>query len=477
MRGFLCIIFVFKKGNGGKPMLPSEFTERMENLLGEEYPAFYAALAEEAVKGVRVNRTKVSIAKFKEVWGGALTPISYTRDGFIPQSCEGIGLTPEHHAGMIYVQDPGAMATVNAGDFGCGLRILDACAAPGGKSSQLSLIAGEDGVLLSNEYMPKRAKIIVSNFERLGIKNAVVTSLDTAEIGKMYEAYFDLVLIDAPCSGEGMFRKYGYASDEWSPENVITSAKRQTEILNNLSGTVRPGGYILYSTCTYSTEENEEVIGKFLDAHGDFRLLSVSDELIRATAPGITPKGYEGHPFHLTRRFYPHISQGEGQFIALMQRDENIPILPTVLYKEAVKLPAKEETAIVNSFFYESLSYRPEGRLIKQGDYVTLVPHTLPLPPHAVFMAGVTVGEVRKGILFPHHQLFSVYGRLFKRRLDLKAGDTRITKYLRGEEISAPELSGSGYSAVLYEGAPLGGGKLSSGVLKNHYPKGLRNTK
>ena len=458
-------------------MLPSEFTERMERLLGEEYPAFYAALAENAVKGVRVNTPKASIEKFKEVWNGALTPISYTRDGFIPESCEGIGLTPEHHSGIIYVQDPGAMATVNARDFGSGLRILDACAAPGGKSSQLSLIAGEDGVLLSNEYMPKRAKIIVSNFERLGIKNAVVTSLDTAEIGKMYEGYFDLVLVDAPCSGEGMFRKYGYASDEWSPAGVLASAKRQTEILNNLSGTVRPGGYLLYSTCTYSTEENEEVIGKFLDGHGDFRLLPVSDGLIRATAPGITPKGYEGHPFHLTRRFYPHISCGEGQFIALMQRDENTAILPTILYKEVAKSPSKEETAIVNKFFDDAFISRPEGRLIKQGEYVTLVSHSLPLPPLSVFMAGVTVGEVRKGILFPHHQLFSVYGRHFKQRLDLKAGDGRIAKYLRGEEIPAPELSGSGYSAVLYEGAPLGGGKLSSGVLKNHYPKGLRNTK
>ncbi|MBO5102131.1 MAG: RsmB/NOP family class I SAM-dependent RNA methyltransferase, partial [Clostridia bacterium] len=359
-----------------------------------------------AVKGVRVNTPKASVEKFKEVWNGALTPISYTRDGFIPESCEGIGLTPEHHSGMIYVQDPGAMATVNARDFGSGLRILDACAAPGGKSSQLSLIAGEDGVLLSNEYMPKRAKIIVSNFERLGIKNAVVTSLDTAEIGKMYEGYFDLVLVDAPCSGEGMFRKYGYASDEWSPEGVLASAKRQSEILNNLSGTVRPGGYLLYSTCTYSTEENEEVIGKFLDGHGDFRLLPVSDGLIRATAPGITPKGYEGHPFHLTRRFYPHISYGEGQFIALMQRDENTAILPTILYKEVAKSPSKEETAIVNKFFDEAFISRPEGRLIKQGEYVTLVSHSLPLPPRSVFMAGVTVGEVRKGILFPHHQLF-----------------------------------------------------------------------
>ncbi len=458
-------------------MLPSEFTKRMEELLGDEYPAFYSALSEEAVKGIRVNREKASIEKFIEVWGSALTPISYTRDGFIPECVEGIGLTPEHHAGMIYVQDPGAMATVNARDFGSGLRILDACAAPGGKSSQLSLIAGEGGVLLSNEYMPKRAKIIVSNFERLGIKNAVVTSLDTAEIGKMYDSYFDLVLVDAPCSGEGMFRKYGYASDEWSPENVMSSARRQTEILENLSGTVRSGGYLLYSTCTYSTEENEEVIGRFLDTHGDFRLEPVCEELIRATAPGITPKGYEGHPFHLARRFYPHISKGEGQFVALMKKDENDTVSSSILYKEVVKSPSKEEMAIINKFFDEAFISRPEGRLIKQGEYVTLIPHSLPLPPHSVFMAGVTVGEVRKGFLFPHHQLFSAYGRLFKRRLELSVGDERISKYLRGEEISAPEISGSGYSAVLYEGAPLGGGKLSSGVLKNHYPKGLRNTK
>ena len=188
---------------------------------------------------------------------------------------------------MFYVQDPGAMATVKALEISKGWRVLDSCAAPGGKASQLATAIGDEGFLLANEYVPKRAKIIVSNFERLGIKNAVVTSLDTAKIKEMFSSYFDLVLCDAPCSGEGMFRKYDEALTEWSEENVMLCATRQTEILNNLAGVVRDGGYLLYSTCTYSKEENEGVVSEFLSAHPEFSLCSVNEKLKVATADGL----------------------------------------------------------------------------------------------------------------------------------------------------------------------------------------------
>jgi len=449
----------------------------MRILLGEEYGAFEAALGEPSVKGVRVNEGKTTYERFNKIWGSHLTPILYARGGFIPDGTEGIGQTPEHHAGMIYVQDPGAMATVNALDIPRGFKVLDACAAPGGKSSQLADMIGDEGVLLSNEYMPKRAKIIVSNFERLGIKNAVVTSLDTAKIAEMFDSYFDLVLCDAPCSGEGMFRKYDVASEEWSVGNVTLSAKRQSEIISNCAKTVKAGGYLLYSTCTYSVEENEGVIADFLDTHPDFKLIPVRDELVRETADGITTEAHSAHPLHLTRRFYPHLSRGEGQFIALMKRDEDPDALPTIIYKESISKLSKEEETLTKRFLLDNIDEIPSGRFIKQGDYVILVPHSLPIPPYSVFMAGVTVGEIRKGVFFPHHQFFSAYGRSFKRRLDLKKDDPRLYKYLRGEEICTEEISGSGYTAVLFEGAPLGGGKLTGVTLKNHYPKGLRNNR
>ena len=447
-------------------MLPERFLKRMSEMLGDEYPDFEKALSEPNVRAVRVNETKISVERFLSLTELAVSPIPYAREGFIPESADGIGKSPEHHAGMFYVQDPGAMATVKALDIQRGWRVLDACSAPGGKASQLATAIGDDGVLLANEYVPKRAKIIVSNFERLGIKNAVVTSLDTAKIGDMFHSYFDLVLCDAPCSGEGMFRKYDEAVEEWSEENVRLCAERQTEILNNLAGSVREGGYLLYSTCTYSPEENEGVVADFLKDHPNFSLCTVREELISATADGIMG-------MKEARRFYPHKTPGEGQFIALMKKGGNTGKMSTILYKESLKLPTKEESAVFARFVKENLSATPSGRIIKWGEQLALISHDLPIPPYSVFMPGIMLGEVKKGNFFPHHQLFSALGSEFIRREDLTRGDPRVQKYLRGEEIDT-DLPG-GWCAVLYEGVPLGGGKASGGKIKNHYPKGLRN--
>ena len=226
-------------------MLPEKFQERMKNMLGSEYAEFEAALSEPNVRAIRVNTTKIETEDFLSKTTLTLSKIDYASDGFIPDNAEGIGRTAEHHSGMFYVQDPGAMATVKALDIKPGWRVLDACSAPGGKASQLASAIGNDGVLLANEYVPKRAKIIVSNFERLGIKNALVTSLDTAKLKEMFSSYFNLVLCDAPCSGEGMFRKYDEALEEWSEDNVKLCAARQKEILDNLASLVCDGGYLL----------------------------------------------------------------------------------------------------------------------------------------------------------------------------------------------------------------------------------------
>lgn len=448
-------------------MLPEKFKERMEKMLGEEYPSFEQALGEPSVRAVRVNTTKLSSEDFLSKTSLTLSPISYAEDGFIPDSTEGIGRSAEHHAGMFYVQDPGAMATIKALKIEKGWRVLDACAAPGGKASQLASAIGDDGLLLANEYVPKRAKIIVSNFERLGVKNSLITSLDTAKIGEMFNSYFDLVLCDAPCSGEGMFRKYDEAIEEWSEENVRLCAARQKEILNNLSTVIRSGGYLLYSTCTYSFEENEGVVSEFLASHPEFSLCPVDEKLITATAEGLGG-------FSDARRFYPHLTKGEGQFIALMKKSEKCDNLSTILYKENVKLPVKDEFLAFDKFKKDNLSGNIQGRIIKWGESLCLIPHDLPIPPYSVFMPGVMLGEVKKGNFFPHHQFFSAYGELFKRREDLKKGDTRVEKYLRGEEIDT-QITDSGWCVICYEGVALGGGKISGGRIKNHYPKGLRN--
>ena len=449
-------------------MLPEKFQERMKIMLGDEYRAFETALSEPNVRAIRINRTKIEVEDFLERTNLRLSPIDYAFDGFIPDNVEGIGRTAEHHAGMFYVQDPGAMATVKALDIEPGWRVLDACSAPGGKASQLASAIGDEGLLLANEYVPKRAKIIVSNFERLGIKNALVTSLDTAKLKEMFSSYFNLVLCDAPCSGEGMFRKYDEALEEWSEDNVKLCAARQKEILDNLSSLVCDGGYLLYSTCTYSKEENEDTVAGFLKCHPEFSLCSVNEKIKAATADGLDGMVE-------ARRFYPHIAKGEGQFIALMKKDENSGNLPTILYKEFTTEPSKQEIAVVKKFISDNVDGEILGRFIYWDGHIALIPHSLPIPLKA-FMPGVMLGEVRKGNFFPHHQFFSAYGDKFKRREMLTKDDPRTEKYLRGEEIDTDSAK-NGWCAIMYEGVALGGGKASGGKIKNHYPKGLRNNK
>ena len=458
-------------------MLPEKFSERMKKLLGDEYESFSRAMEEPAVRGLRVNLLKSNPEALLSRNTLSLSKISYCDNAFFEDGCEKIGQTPEHHAGEIYVQDPGAIAPLSALKLEKGWRVLDLCAAPGGKSSQAAERIGDDGFILSNEYVPKRAKILVGNFERLGVKNAMVTSLDTAEFKKYFDSHFDLVILDAPCSGEGMFRKNAEAISEWSEENVIISAKRQSEILENAAPLVKCGGYLVYSTCTFSLIENEMQIDGFLSRHPEFSLEKCRDELISQSSDGINFDGRAHDNLNLTRRFYPHKSRGEGQFLALMKKSCGEEKKQTILYKDASREPSREEMAAVRQFFRENLEKEPQGLIRKHGENLVLISHGHPLLPKSVFSAGVLLGEVKKGILHPSHQFFSSYGELFKRRLSLKCGDERLRKYLAGEEIDAPEISGKGYAIVLYENAALGGGKISDGRLKNHYPKGLRITK
>ncbi len=459
-------------------MLPERFIERMKPLLGDELEAFLSALDEERVRAFRENTVKCDGRAEELLRDFFPTKISYTKDGYLYRG-EGIGNTPLHHAGGIYCQDPGAMSALSSLKIGEGWRVLDACAAPGGKSAQAAAAIGERGFLLANEFVGARAKITVGNFERLGLTQAMVTSLPTDELSRLFSGYFDLVICDAPCSGEGMFRKYDEALTEWSEENIRLSAKRQSEILSNIAPTVKDGGYLLYSTCTFAIEENEEQIARFLASHPDFSLLPVKEEVVRVTADGIVPSGVlcelsldlAPEEFKKCRRFYPHRTPGEGQFVALMQR-RNSDISPTILYKDASKPLNREQEKVVRAFLNDNLEGLPELCIRAEGERIVAVAASMPVPPRSVFSAGILIGEIKKGNLFPHHQLFSALGKYFKRKVDLKSGDARVEQYLHGEEIDAD--AAGGWCALLYEGIPLGGGKISGGRMKNHYPKGLR---
>ena len=455
-------------------MLPEKFKDRMRSLLGAEYDSFIAALEDgEAVRGVRINSLKVDAADILKECKIPLSPLPYADDGFVLEGDMAVGASAEHHAGIFYMQDPGAMASVCAVDIPRGAYVLDMCAAPGGKSGQAAARIGDGGFLLSNEFVPKRAKITVGNFERLGITNAIVTSLDTSELPKLYANFFDFVIADVPCSGEGMFRKNSAAVDEWSEENVAACAKRQKEILENAAELVRPEGYIIYSTCTYSLEENEMTVFDFLSRHPDYSIVPVREQVRRVSADGISFDGERTDCMRHARRFYSHISRGEGQFVALLKREKSTK-KPTILYKGKEKPLDKSEREAVEKFLRDTLAEPIAAKPYRVGENIVLISHGVPVPPNSVFSAGVLLGEIRKGILTPHHQFFSAYGALFKRRLELSGEAVLLEKYLRGEEIDALGCE-CGYCAVTYHGAAIGGGKCSGGRMKNHYPKGLRN--
>ena len=453
-------------------MLPERFKERMKSILGKDFEKFENALTEEKAKrGFRINRLKCDSDIFLSNNTFPIKKLSYVKDGFLlTDDVSGIGNTPEHASGQIYIQDPGAMASAAALDVTPGMWVADLCAAPGGKSTQVASELKNEGFLLSNEYVPKRAKILVSNFERMGIRCGIVTSLDTSEIAKMYDSVFDIVIADAPCSGEGMFRKDVPAIEEWSEENIKACKKRQLEILDNASKILKVGGKLLYSTCTYSLDENEMVVDEFLKAHPEFEICSVKEEIKVITEDGIEYPGFHNDGLKECRRFYPHKAEGEGQFLALLTKKTGN--VSEILYKDSAKQPSKEELRIIEDFFKSNLSERPNGRIIKHGENLVIASDVCPLPPKSVFSAGVLIGEIRGKNLFPSHQFFSAYGDMFIRKQSLDEKNAEV--YLRGGEINATDFSDSGFCVLTYNGSVLGGGKASSGIIKNHYPKGLR---
>ena len=463
--------------------LPIAFENRMKALLGEEYEAFLRALQEEqAVKGLRVNTHKTSAECFEKNAPFAMTPISYVPNGYIVSEDAQAGKHPYHHAGAYYMQDPGAMATVAAipENFWekTDLRILDLCAAPGGKTTQLaSACAKTGGAVLANEYNAARSRILAGNVERMGLSNVCVTNADSKYLAKWYPDFFDLAVIDAPCSGEGMFRKNDLAISEWSPENVAMCAERQKEILENGAKCIAPGGYLLYSTCTYATEENEEMIAAFLQAHPSFSICTCHPAVVACTADGIDVSNGR-YALTRCRRFYPHISPGEGQFIALLKRDAD-EVADQSPVKDAYAPLGKSDHAVMQAFFKETLGDALDGVGVCGGT-VTAFPIReklcFPIPPFGVVSVGAALGELRKGRLIPHHHFFMAFGDRMKSKLILSPDDPRLMRYLAGEEIEAEGVSG--YTAVLVSlgenTLTLGGGKVSGGRLKNYYPKGLR---
>ena len=432
-----------------------EFFNRMKSILGDEFEAFKESLNNPIEKSIYVNENKISVDDFKKIVNFCVDQIPYEKAGFYVDS-EKKGRHSLHHAGAFYIQEPSAMFTINAHKFKGDEVVLDMCAAPGGKTIQIANRI-PNGVLVSNEFVKSRSEILFSNVERMGLKNVIITNESPENIADAYGNTFDVVLVDAPCSGEGMFRRGNDVTKEWYPEINEMCAKRQFEILSQADKTLKQNGILIYSTCTYSVLENENVVKEFMASFG-YELVNIDCKLTR------------GIGLEEVVRLYPHKVKGEGQFVAVLKKkseNENIPSSSQKLTNSKLtndfmlKYLDIEELGTFNNFVeYKNNSYfAPHKELIKKRiNYVSL---------------GVRLGVVEGSRFEPHHNLFTAFGNNFKSKLRLDYRDEITKKYLRGEtfDVDMPDSFG----AILINDCSVGGFKISQGKFKNYYPKGLRN--
>lgn len=425
--------------------LPLEFIEQMKPLLGASLPDFLHTYAETPLRGIRMREGVAPIPD-------ALSPIPWAKNAYYLPTDSAAGAHPLHEAGAYYLQEPSAMAAAAALCPAPGDRVLDLCAAPGGKSTQLAAYLGGSGLLVCNEPVASRAQILSRNVERMGVTNAVVVSTMPEALSPLLPAFFDKILVDAPCSGEGMFRRHPETRSEWSAASPAGCAQRQSQILKEARKMLRPGGLLAYSTCTFNSVENEGVIERFLDENPGFTLVPFS-------LPGLPASTGMLH-------LWPHEIQGEGHFVALLRapEDERGSVRPAPL-----PLPGKEEAHIAEEFLREHMSAAVQPNALFAGRLVS-APEELPaLRGIRVLRYGLQLGEVRGRNFFPDHALALALpaARTLPVTLDEAAA------YQSGQPLKTDECRRGWYVPVL-DGLRLGWGKASDGVLKNHYPKGLR---
>lgn len=437
------------------------FLNRMKEFLKNDFEFFYDALQKEAVKGLRVNRLLCSLKKWEEIAPWSLQPIPGVEDGFYIEK-KGAWHHPYHHAGVFYLQDPSAMMPVNMLDPQPGERILDLCASPGGKSSQIASQMRNQGILMANEMVPGRIPSLRSTIERMGIQNTVITNESPDWFSQHFRSWFDRILVDAPCSGEGMFRKNPQAVRDWSIEHVKSCAKRQAVILSHAAPCLRPGGTLVYSTCTFSPEENEEVVQAFLQSHPDFYL-----------EPCAVKMGRESSILKGVWRIYPQHG-GEGQCMAKFKRKDGLESGEGNKKKGA----SQKKISAFSAFWNEMYAQEPPPLWMK-GENGYILPASMPvLPKGKVICCGVYAGKLHKNRWIPSHHLFRAFQKTRKDKtipLSLAKEERLIRDYIRGREI-ALDTDGRGWRSVKIDGFPLGLGKASGGKIKNHYPKGLRES-
>lgn len=445
------------------------FWQRTRQLLGPKAEQLFCAACDTPARGVTVNSRLMTAGQFLQNAPFAVAPGGFCAANFrILSSDARPGRHPWHHAGAYYGQEPSASAAAPALAVRPGHRVLDICAAPGGKTAQLAAALAGQGVLVSNEYDAARSRVLLSNCERMGAANVVVTNETSARLAQVFGGWFDRVLVDAPCSGEGMFRKEPQAVAQHGPALVDHCAALQAGILADAAACLAPGGQLVYSTCTFSPEEDEGQIAAFLAAHPDFELL---DTGITAGVPGHDSHCL-GRPLEVerVRRIYP-CHGGEGHFVARMRRmGEPAAVSGRSQLPKPARLPAAAA-----AFFSQSFPALADVPWQIRGDAVYLPPAALPpgFEKLHILRSGVLAGHMEKDRFVPAHQLSHAFGRQCTAQLALTAADPAAAAYLRGEEIPAP-AGVQGWCVVTVDGMPLGFGKASGGRVKNHYPKGLR---
>lgn len=421
--------------------LPEKFTERMKEELKDEYSEFIECYNKEPEIALRVNTLKIPPEEFKKAVDFCEEGVPWCSEAFYYKGK--MGNHPSSLAGLFYSQEPSAMLTAELADIKEGEVVLDLCAAPGGKSTQLAAKLNGTGLLVSNEIVTSRAKILSENIERFGVRNAVVTNMSPEGMEEHFPEFFDKIIVDAPCSGEGMFRKDPDAVREWSIEHTVSCAQRQFSIIKSAEKMLKKGGELIYSTCTFSKEENENLCEK-VNSETDLKLCEM-------------------------HKLLPHKVRGEGHFAAKFKKEGT----GERKERKPIKTAKEDIVKIYRDFEKENLNAQLSGNFAAFGDFLYLVPREMgTLDKIKCTRAGLLLGEIRKGRFIPsHHLCMALKKEEFKRTYSLT--DEEIDSYRKGESIRCE--AEKGYGAVLYKDKySVGWYKYSDGVLKNHYPKYLR---
>lgn len=455
--------------------LPSAFLTRMKDMLGEEYPAFLNSYDSPRKFGLRVNTLKLSSQEFAEIAPFQLTPIPWVSNGFFYGKEDRPSRHPFYPAGLYYLQEPSAMTPASRLDITPGEYVLDLCAAPGGKATELAARLQGKGLLVANEISASRAKALLRNLELSGVTNALVTNETPKRLAGYFPEFFHKILVDAPCSGEGMFRKDPDVAKTWDEERPPYFGKLQQEIIQHAISMLKPGGLLMYSTCTFSPDENEGLVSYVLEQFPEMELLDMEDY------PGFTP----GNPrwgngdtrLLKTRRIFPHHMDGEGHFLALLKKKGTLESAPFTQIPCALK---KEEKKLVEEFF-ASLSIPVDWNGIEaRNGFVYRLPSasTGSLKGLKFLRYGLFLGELKKNRFEPSQSLAMALKDVPQTsKISLNPQDSRLTAYLRGETFSLEEgecSSPKGWKLICAEGFPVGWGKVVGNTVKNKYPSGWR---